>query len=310
MAQSLPPLTWFRAFESAASHLNFTLAAEELGLTQSAVSQHVRSLEHRLGCLLFVRKHRGLALTDEGRRLLPGVSNGIGILKNTASSFDTNSKHEVLTIATSISIAQWYLVPRLKSFIAAHDSPVIRLITKVWPDEFLDSLADIDIRFDSPESAGKNTSLLGDNYMLVVGAPELASNIIAMGSKPEQIANSPLLQVVGTSDNWQSWAIKRNYCQELQFASFVESHAMAVDMARAGLGLAFTNAMIAGPSLLEGALVALESGLPECKIPARDGYHMSIRANDNSDLSKKFADWIVKEIDSVQKEFAINLIAH
>ncbi|MEM6498530.1 MAG: LysR family transcriptional regulator, partial [Pseudomonadota bacterium] len=67
MSRSLPPLTWFRAFEAAARYLNFTTAADELGLTQSAVSQHVRALEERFGTQLFERKPRGLALTDDGR---------------------------------------------------------------------------------------------------------------------------------------------------------------------------------------------------------------------------------------------------
>ena len=75
MVQPLPPLAWFRAFECAARHLSFTLAAQELNLTQSAISQHIRSLEHRFGCALFIRKHRGIALTDQGRRLLPEVAN-------------------------------------------------------------------------------------------------------------------------------------------------------------------------------------------------------------------------------------------
>ena len=68
MAKSLPPLTWFRAFEAAARNLSFTAAADEIGMTQSAVSQHVKALESRLGVALFIRKARGLALTDDGDR--------------------------------------------------------------------------------------------------------------------------------------------------------------------------------------------------------------------------------------------------
>ena len=64
MAKSLPPLTWFRAFEAAARHLSFTAAANEIGMTQSAVSQQVKSLEMRLGVALFTRQARGLSLTD------------------------------------------------------------------------------------------------------------------------------------------------------------------------------------------------------------------------------------------------------
>ena len=87
MSKSLPPLTWFRAFEAASRHLNFTMAANEIGLTQSAVSQHVRSLETRLGVFLFVRKPRGLALTDEGRKLQPQVGAALELLGEATRDF-------------------------------------------------------------------------------------------------------------------------------------------------------------------------------------------------------------------------------
>ena len=87
MANSLPPLTWFRAFEVAARHLNFTSAAEELNVTQSAVSQHVRALEQRFGVQLFERKARGLALTKSGRQLLPYVSGAVEELSKATKMF-------------------------------------------------------------------------------------------------------------------------------------------------------------------------------------------------------------------------------
>jgi LysR family glycine cleavage system transcriptional activator len=74
MAQALPPLNWLRAFESGERHLNFTTAARELNLTQSAVSQYIRSLKMRIGAILFVCKARGLAITDSGRQLLASVA--------------------------------------------------------------------------------------------------------------------------------------------------------------------------------------------------------------------------------------------
>ena len=79
---ALPPLTWLRSFEAAARHLNFTAAADELNLTQSAISQQVRSLEVRLGLKLFERKARGLLLTDEGRKRLPRTISGLEILSD------------------------------------------------------------------------------------------------------------------------------------------------------------------------------------------------------------------------------------
>ena len=87
MAKSLPPLPWFRSFEAAARSLSFTAAAQEIGLTQSAVSQQVKALETRLGVPLFVRRPRGLSLTDEGRKLLPQVAQALAGLAAAADSY-------------------------------------------------------------------------------------------------------------------------------------------------------------------------------------------------------------------------------
>ena len=73
MRKPLPPLNWFRAFEASARTLSFTAAAEEISMTQSAVSQQIRALETRLQVSLFARHARGITLTDEGRKLLPQV---------------------------------------------------------------------------------------------------------------------------------------------------------------------------------------------------------------------------------------------
>ena len=132
MARSLPPLTWFRAFECAARHLSFTAAAQELNLTQSAISQHVRSLEQKFGSPLFVRKHRGIALTDHGRRLLPSVANAISILQSASDTFETASDKGLLTISASPSVTQFYLVPRINEFARIHGNIGFRIISKVW----------------------------------------------------------------------------------------------------------------------------------------------------------------------------------
>ena len=103
MTRSLPPLTWFRSFEATARTLSFTAAAEEVGLTQSAVSQQVKSLEQRLGVRLFIRKPRSLAMTDEGRKLLPQVAAALGTLAYATEAFDRQVDQNVLTIASSVS---------------------------------------------------------------------------------------------------------------------------------------------------------------------------------------------------------------
>jgi LysR family glycine cleavage system transcriptional activator len=286
--RSLPPLTWIRAFESSARHLSFTRAAHELNLTQSAISQHVRSLEDRFGCALFVRKHRGLDLTDQGRRLIPPVTAAVAALTQAAATFDTNQEKQMLTISASLSISRWYIVPYLKTFTDRHEDVTVRLSTKTWPDEFFGSDADVEIRFDSKKSAGDDAILLAPNKMVVVAPPTYAGRSRGSSLTPAEIAAHRLVGVVGTADSWQAWATRNDIKEELNISAYVESHANAVDLARAGAGIAYTNYLIAAPSLADGSLVLLDNE-PDA---AQDGYYLHVKDSRNHAIAQEFSTWI------------------
>ncbi len=300
MARSLPPLTWFRAFEASARNLSFTGAAQELGLTQSAISQQVHALEVRLGCLLFERKSRGLALTDDGRRLAPTVADAIGALRSATDSFDSGARQDVLTVATSVSIAQWYIVPRLEAFSAAHPNAAIRLMTKVWPDEFSKLSVDVEIRFDSLASARPASKILGTKRVGLVATPGLVGAVPSEGLSEKDIVRHPLIQVVGTADTWQDWAQSRSFSSAVRPSLFVESYGMAVDLARSKAGIALVDMMIAAPSMNEGKLVKVVRE----EQAASDGYHLSVNAGVNSDLSNEFAIWLLNEVAMAEQEAA------
>ena len=290
MVQPLPPLAWFRAFECAARHLSFTLAAQELNLTQSAISQHIRSLEHRFGCALFLRKHRGIALTDQGRRLLPEVANAINILRSASETLETPADKRLLTISVSTSLAQWYLAPKLKYFAEDHANLGLRIISKVWPDEFAGLKADVEIRFDAPGSAEPGSSRIGSDKIVCVASPDLVEQTREMS--PETIAQFPLIQVLGTSDSWTRWAAVRGYGGGLNITCNVESHGAAVDFARSGTGIALTSYLVAAPSLIDGSLIRLE----QQDMQAHDGYYLTIAQNENVVQAEAFSKWLQAEI--------------
>lgn len=111
MKKPLPPVTWFRAFDATARHLSFTLVAQELGFPQSAISQNVQALEQKLGTALFVRGHRALNLTQAGRLLVPDVAAAMAQLEQATTRFFTTVYWPKLTIAASVSVAQWMIAP-------------------------------------------------------------------------------------------------------------------------------------------------------------------------------------------------------
>lgn len=281
LPRALPSLVWFRAFDCAARHLSFTAAAEELGLTQSAVSQQVRALEQRLGVGLFVRKPRGLGLTDDGRRLLPVVNGAISALAAASEGIGAGSGDGMVTVASSVSFAQWYLAPLLPKYLADHPDHRIRVVSAIWPDDFKTSMADVEIRFGSAALVGHDAVRLKPDALVAVAAPGLAVTA-------DTLHEHRLIEATGTTDGWARWAEATGYRQRLSASVLVDYHGLAVDFARSGAGVALTSSLLAAPSLAEGALVRVHPG----HLPGTDGYFLSLRAG-AAPHHRAFRDWLL-----------------
>src|SRR5258705_2533973 len=128
MTARLPSLNGLRAFEDAARHLSFTVAASELNVTQTAISHQIRRLEEELGIRLFIRQNRALALTPEARDYLPGVRAAFNDLRLATERLLRRDNDHVLTISTLASLAAKWLLPRLSPFHEAHPGIDVRII--------------------------------------------------------------------------------------------------------------------------------------------------------------------------------------
>ncbi|WP_318168490.1 LysR family transcriptional regulator [Roseobacter sp.] len=289
MSKSLPPLTWFRAFEAAARHLSFTLAADELGFTQSAISQHVRALEDRLGCQLFVRANRSLQLTDAGRLLVPDVTAAMGLLTQAVRRFIPDGDRAKLTIATSASIAHFVIAPHIAAFTARHPDIALQLITTIWPDDFAASTADIEIRFGAPGVVGAGASLLEPSYLHIVAAPEVAG-ALAAPVRLTDLRALPLIQAVGLSTGWTALSRRQKLSDRLEADLYVDTHGMAVDLAIAGAGVALTHFQITRNAIQRGDLC--EIALPH--VPAEEGYYVALKATALPEQQQQFVDWFLE----------------
>lgn len=150
---NLPPLSAIRAFEAAARHRNYTRAGEELGLTQAAVSYQIKSLEQRVGAVLFMRSGRNMELTPAGQQLAPRIAQAFATLERAFADF-SEGEESVLTIACFQSYASKFLAPRLGKFQLANPDIAVRLDVG---DHFVDLEAgecDVAIRLsaDVPDS--------------------------------------------------------------------------------------------------------------------------------------------------------------
>lgn len=291
-----PPLTWLRAFEAAARHRSFTQAGDELGLTQSAVSQHVRALEAHFGHPLFRRAHRQLHLTEWGRLLLPDITTGLDVLAQATQRMAPKPQDQMLRVATSASIARHLLAPRLAEFARHHPGVAIDLQSTVWPDDFVGSAADIELRFGRAEMVGNGARLLLPSALHAVGTPEIAAKFSAERSNTMSREGSLcLIQPVGIANEWA------DLLPGAKPTLFVDTHGMAVDLALGGAGAALTHVQISRPAILSGALIAL----PLPQIPAREGYYIARRDTANPDISAAFEAWLDDRIAQLWRDQVI-----
>ena len=280
MAKALPPLTWFRAFEAAARRLSFTAAAEEIGMTQSAVSQHVKSLETRLGVMLFTRKARGLALTDDARKLLPQVDTALEALAAATQTFEVGPTDNLLTIATSVSVAEWIIGPQLTGFAALEPDVRLRFLSTIWPDDFHLVHADVDIPFCSRKQAGPDAVLLEPNRLIALKSPHLAG----------AFEDLPRIEAVGTSDGWTTWqaAVGGDVTPQI----YVDSYGAALNLAMHGNGVALVSEVLARHALQSGLLVKAH----DAALPCNEGYYL--RLKERTPTSLRFRDWLMDQLSA------------
>ena len=202
MAFRLPSLPALRVFEAAARHLSFTKAAQELNVTQAAISHQVRALEEQLGLALFRRTTRRLALTREGQRLQPAASEAFEILRRALA--DIGRGEQVLSITTTPSFGARWLAPRLGRFAERH--PEIELSirhTQTVLDLSREGL-DLAIRWGKGRWPGVESEMIGPAMRIVVGAPDYIRRLGL--KKPADIAKATLLHDE-TREDWTEWLL-------------------------------------------------------------------------------------------------------
>jgi DNA-binding transcriptional LysR family regulator len=199
-------LDLLKGFEAAARHLSFTRAAQELFLTQSAISREIRTLEEQLGQPLFTRVNRGLHLTDAGTVLYRAVGEALALIDEATDRVATSSGSETLTVTTSVPLASMWLVPRLRRFIRLHPDVDVR---SVAANQLLDlerERLDVAIRWVPPGSTLPGARPLFDVQVFPICAPGLdRARPLKQGSDLESHVLLDLETVTGRG-RWSDWA--------------------------------------------------------------------------------------------------------
>jgi LysR family transcriptional regulator, glycine cleavage system transcriptional activator len=288
MRTELPPLVWLRAFEASARHLSFTDAAQELGLTQAAVSKHIKSLELNLRHQLFIRRTRSLELTQLGEAYVPKVRDAFERLTIGTREVFGGRRTKELTLRCAVSFAVNWLAPRLPQFLDQHPGKNIRIISSVWADAFDADVYDVDIQYGTGDWNGVRSHQLTWETITPLCAPLMAGQI----KTPDDLKSQRLLHVLGYQEGWGTWlraagARSVNPGQGLQF----DTSLTAFEVAAQGGGIALGRRSLAKRERTSGRLVAPFN----LEVPINEAFYLlePVGRNIHPDAAS-FISWIVK----------------
>ncbi|MFW5969557.1 MAG: LysR substrate-binding domain-containing protein [Halofilum sp. (in: g-proteobacteria)] len=255
MQRRLPPPSWLRTFEAAARHMSFTRAAEELHVTQSAVSQQIRLLEDRLGEPLFHRLPRSIQLTEAGKAYLPVVRDAFEQLSLGTEQVFGYSRADLVTIRATPGFGEFWLAPRLGDLYASHPEIEVRVTSTIWNAEFMETGVDLEVRYGTDEWPELETRRLTREYLVPVCAPAMAERL---GNDPRRLADVRLLHVDGFRNGWAEWLHHADVAGSVDAGrgSHFDTAILPIRLACEGLGIALGRWSLVERHIHDGRLVA------------------------------------------------------
>ncbi len=250
----LPSLNALRAFEAGARHLSFTKAAEELNVTQAAISHQVKALEADLGVALFRRFTRRLELTPAGRRLLPPLGEAFGRIGGAVEELRRGDAARPLTVSLLPGFAGKWLVPRLSRFHAAHPEIDLRLHHTADVADFERDEADLAVRWGGGGWRGVESEFLKLEIMTPVCSPRLLEGEKPL-RRPEDLRHHTLLHDYD-HDYWGAWLNAMGIeGVEVRRGPVFDDENVVVEAAIDGQGVALGDIHLLDRDLASGRLV-------------------------------------------------------
>ncbi len=272
--RKLPPLGALRAFEAAARHLSFKLAADELGVTPTAISHQLRLLEDILGQRLFARQIRKVTLTPAGEALYPVLRDGFESFAHAIERLRAGPQRQRLTLsATPAFVAKW-LLPRLRDWQARHPGIDLHLHASEAPVDLggisTGGSADAAIRYGRGDWTDLQSELLLPSHFAPVASPRLKLR------KPTDLKNQTLLHFDWRlrrrdTPTWKRWAEQAGIALDVSGGLRFSDESHAIQAAIAGQGVALLGLPLVAAELASGALVQ-----PFGPVLQGDGYHLVI----------------------------------
>ena len=307
MDSRLRHLSGLRYFETAARLSSYSKAAEELFVSQAAVSQKIRQLEEALGCKLFIRQGREMALTEKGKTLFGQVSRGFEHILKGLNQITNEPVDGVLSVSAPPSFASRWLLPRLWKFSMLHPNIPIRVIT---------SCDDLDLRHgnidvavwqgdDMDNSEGLIKEMLLEEQIFPYCSPALANSINF--THPKQLLDCWLIHYESKCFPWEDWfklvdvKMKKSFIQWMEVGTFD----LAMNAVIAGHGACLATECLASDYIERGLLVKpFDIGMT----PGLKFHLYTDPSSPRRDRIKAFSDWMHFEVSTISENVALGSV--
>lgn len=287
----LPSLNTIAAFEASARLLSFTRAAEELHLSQAAVSRQIQSLEARLGTPLFVRRHKEIALTPAGVAFQEAIAEGLMALRSAIARV-RNLNDKSVTVSASLAMSSFWLMPAILDFQSAYPDIPIRVLASDSAVEPGAATGDLAIRYGNGAWDDVTAIKLFDEVILPVCSPSFMAGRSSLAT--EDLVTAPLIEfdsAITTNTSWRTWLRNRGIAQEsLNIAFQMTNHDLVYRAVCAGKGIALGWSYGVLRDLRDGTLIRpvidqVVTGNAEYLVHAKD--------SPLSESAQRFQAWIL-----------------
>ncbi len=289
--RTLPPLNPLKAFEAAARHNSLTVAADELNVSQVAVSRQVKVLEDYMDVILIRRLNRGIELTKEGARLYEGVTKAFQDIENATKRVSRRGQRNILAIQSYVTFSRGWLMPRLSDFHNEHPRIEVRLSSSPEPADFETDNLDAAIRGGDGNWPGLHAEKLADMELFPVCSPSfLAANPL---KNVDDLSKVKLLHSMARPRDWSMWLDSAGATFTPKNRLLFENSSLAYEGALMDLGVAIANIHFVQDRLRLGTLVMpFEHGFR-----TGESYYLTWPAGEKpSSPLLNFLDWIKSQI--------------